>query len=200
MISKPVPGLYPGLLSPIGSEAPDGALPGFQARFQKLLADATATYGERDSSWNLLGLEVTPPDTVPAVAVSPAAGRNCVLRISKDVNEAEWLLDWQLSHEVVHLLGPTLQHFVTILEEGVASYNQHRIAWSWHGRHYVGFGIHQQAFDLVRPLVEAYPQGVRNLRAANGLALSPVTSELIREHFPSVTAQNAAILAGGFYV
>lgn len=199
MISSFHRGLYPGALLPVAPGASDGPLPGFQARFQKVLEDATSTYGPRDISWNLLGLEVLPADASPAVATSPAAGKNCVLRISEDVNEAKWLMDWQLSHEVIHLLSPPLIDVATIFEEGVASYNQHRIAWQWHGRHHVGFKRHQQAFDLVRPLIEAHPEGVRNLRAVNGLRLSPVTSGLIQDHFPNVTADNAAILAGRFY-
>lgn len=88
-------------------------------------------------------------------------------------------MDWQLSHEAVHLLSPPFQPVATILEEGIASYNQHRIALERHGRYHVGFKIHQQAFDLVRPLCEAHPDGVRNLRAENGPQLSPVTGELI---------------------
>lgn len=200
MISRFIPGLYPGPVLPIGPDASDSELPGFQEHFQRLMQDAVDYYGPRDVSWNLLGLEITPVGTSPAVATSRAAETNCVLRISKDVNEAEWLMDWQLSHEVVHLLSPPLINVATIFEEGVASYNQHRIASLWHGRYHVGFRIHQQAFDLVRPLIEAHPDGIRNLRAMNALRLSPVTSELICDHFPNVTAENAAVLAGNFYI
>lgn len=200
MISNFIPGLYPRALSPIDPGAADGPLPGFQSRFQKVLEDAEALYGPRDTSWNVLGLEVLQVDAAPAVATSPVAGKNCVLRISEDVNEAEWLMDWQLSHEIVHLLSPPSKEDATIFEEGVASYNQHRIAWQWHGRYHVGFKTHQQAFDLVRPLIEAHPEGVRDLRAANGRRLSPVTSGLIQNHFPCVTAEDAAVLASRFYV
>lgn len=199
MISNFVPGVYPGPLLPVAPDASDGPIPGFQASFQRLLSDAISVYGPQDVDWNLLGLEVTPVDASPAVATHPTVEKCCVLRISEDVNEAAWLMDWQVSHEVVHLLSPPLQQVATIFEEGVASYNQHRIARQWHGRYHVGFRIHQQAFDLVRPLVEAHPHGVRELRMANSLRLSPVTSELIQEHFPTVSGENAAILASPFY-
>jgi hypothetical protein len=164
------------------------------------MADAAAIYGPRDCTWNLLGLEILPLDASPAVAVSPAGDKNCVLRVSADINEAEWLMDWQLSHEVVHLLSPPIRPVATIFEEGVASYNQHRIAMEWHRRYHVGFKIHQQAFDLVMPLIKAHPDGVRNLRAESELRLSPVTSELICNYFPTVTMENAVILAGPFYI
>lgn len=200
MNSNYVAGLYPNPLLPVAPNAPDHGLRGFQARFQTVMADAISEYGPRDTSWNLLGLEVLPEDTNPAVRTSSRAGSNCVLCISRDVNEAEWLMDWQLAHEVVHLLSPPLLPDATVFEEGVASYNQHRVAAQWHGRYHVGFRIHQQAFDLVRPLIESHPDGVRNLRAANGLRLSPVTPELIKNHFPSATASNADVLAGRFYM
>lgn len=199
MISRLIPGIYPGRLFPVGPNMSDFGLPGFQARFQAVMADAAVFWGPRDESWNLLGLEILPADVNPAVAVSPLGDKNCVLRISEDANEAGWLMDWQLSHEAVHLLSPPRIDVATIFEEGVASYNQHRIARDWHGRYHVGFKLHQKAFDLVKPLVEQNPNGVRNLRFANNLRLSPVTRDLLHQYFSNISNEQAEILAGKFY-
>ena len=200
MLSNHRPGLYHAPLLPVGPDFPDGDLPGFQVRFQALLADAENRYGPRDSSWNLLGLEVVPLGHPPAVATSPGAGKNCVLRIALDSAESPDLLDWQLSHEVVHLLGPRSKEEITVFEEGVASYNQHRIRLAVHGRD-ASFNQPQyaDAFNLVRPWLDAYPDRVRQLRATTGGGLSPLTHEALRATFPGMTSEISQALAAKFY-
>lgn len=200
MISNYIPGIYPSELLPVGPGLPDGPIPGFQERFQALLADAQREYGARDASWNLLGLEVAAAGEMPAVRTSPIGGRNCVLRLSMDAAESADLLDWQLSHEVVHLLGPRPPAETTVFEEGVASYNQHRTRSAILGIN-AAFPDprYQNAFDLVRPWLNASPPGVSRLRAATGGYLSSFSPDILRWAFPDMPNETALALAARFY-
>lgn len=107
---------------------------------------------------------------------------------------------WQIAHEVVHLLSPpTPMEVTTIFEEGLASYNQFYTSQAGYtGEGLFGDQRYQEAFDLVRLLVEAHPNGVRSLRAET-VKLSPLMPEWLVAHFPSVSPEAAARLCQRFY-
>jgi len=121
--------------------------------------------------------------------------------LTQDAIGDEVIQTWQLAHEVVHLLSPSEREETTVFEEGLASYNQ--FLHSSGG--YTGENLfsrapldYQYAFETVRPLIEAHPNGVLRMRA-ECIALSPLNPGLICRHFPSAKDRVAHQLCQRFY-
>jgi hypothetical protein len=165
----------------------------------ELMEDAERRFGPRDASWFFGGINYwSGPNPCTA---TPRDGRKvAVICLDHDAINNPTLQRWQLAHEVIHLLSPPVpMEDTTILEEGLASYNQlHTSQAGYTGEGLFGDQRYQEAFDLVRPLVEAHPNGVRELRAER-VKLSPLIPEWVVTHFPSVSSAAAQRLCQRFY-
>lgn len=90
------------------------------AKLGDILKDAERRFGRRDTSYTLLGVEVSPNST-PFLVISEEH-KQVIMQISSgcimDFNRAIF----QISHGVIHLLSPTEPSLRTVLEEGLAAY------------------------------------------------------------------------------
>lgn len=184
-----------GLFAPLTAPAPLSLL------FFSLLSDAEARYGPRDRSWTFGGINYR-ADGGPATMPSTDGNKSVVICLTQDALSDQVLQRWQLAHEVVHLLcPPNVREEATVFEEGLASYNQFiHSSGGYTGQNLFPRSPHdyQTAFDLVRPLVELHPSGVRDMRAECN-SLSPLGPALISKHFPSVAEDLALELSRCFY-
>lgn len=168
--------------------------------FFLLLADAEARYGPRDRSWTFGGLNYRTAGG-PGTLASTDGTKRVVICLTQDALGDEVLQRWQLAHEVVHLLSPSGPQTTSVLEEGLASYNQ--FVHSSGG--YTGDNLfprspldYQRAFEATKPLVERHPSGIRNLRA-ECVQMSQVTPAQLIKHFPGTDANTAQWLCSCFY-
>ncbi len=182
-----------GLFTAGGGPAPVSQL------FFDLLADAEDRYGPRDMSWTLGGINYR-PGIIPTTTAAQDGRKIVVICLTQDAINDPVIQRWQLSHEIVHFLRPNVPfHDTTIFEEGLASYNQFFTSSAgYSGENLFADPRYQSAFDLVRPLVERHPDGVKSLRA-NSLRLSPLEPDWILKHFPSAFHEAAHRLCERFY-
>ena len=87
-----------------------------------ILDDAENLYGERDRSFNILGVELC--DQVQPMTWYPGSwdGRkDVIIQITKDCETNINKAIFQVSHEVVHCLCPKPGRHANVLEEGLAT-------------------------------------------------------------------------------
>lgn len=87
-----------------------------------ILNDAESLYGERDRSFNILGVELC--DQVQPMTWYPGSwdGRkDVIIQITKDCETNINKAIFQVSHEVVHCLCPKPGRHANVLEEGLAT-------------------------------------------------------------------------------
>ncbi len=84
-----------------------------------MLQDAEKLYGERDSSYTILGVEVS-DDTVSQIWF-PGNCKHIAVQITENcLNDLSQAV-FQVAHEVIHLLSPVKFGETTVLEEGLAT-------------------------------------------------------------------------------
>jgi hypothetical protein len=181
-----------GLFTEGGGPAPVSQL------FFDLLADAEGRYGARDMSWTLGGINYRPGIT-PTTTAAQDGRKIVVICLTQDAINDPVIQRWQISHEIIHFLRPTVPfHDTTIFEEGLASYNQFFTSSAGYTGENLFRDLYQSAFDLVRPLVERHPDGVKSLRAKSS-SLSPLEPALVLKHFPTASHEAANRLCERFY-
>jgi hypothetical protein len=82
-----------------------------------LLAEAEGRYGKRDHDWTPIGIEFggNRPGTW-----YPGNRKHISIRLSQTAGQDFGQAIFQLSHEVIHLLGPLEERLAPAIEEGLA--------------------------------------------------------------------------------
>lgn len=88
------------------------------SRFGAMLHEIEKLYDERDKSWTFVGLEFEQHG--PKIWFPGNCG-NIVIQLNTNAIDNEILAHYQLAHEVVHLLAPTGERNVPVIEEGLAT-------------------------------------------------------------------------------
>ena len=162
----------------------------------RLLYEAEQAYGDRDSSWTLLGIEFAGEH--PQVWF-PGGGsrRHISIMLSEAASLDINLAIFELAHEVIHVLSPSGDRNVPCIEEGLATLNSHDVG----GRCQIGFQTPPSAYleaekDVVS-LLAIDPNAVKKLRSRN-LSFEGFTPDLIQEVVPGVSSDLAVALCTPF--
>ena len=152
------------------------------------LHDLESRFGKRDQSFTILGIEFLDPASYPNPQTffhltNPDELKHVAVQLNSYNNPK--ILLWQLAHECVHLLDPRKGEW-NVLEEGLASWYQDLMVQG------IGRGDtkedrrYEEAKTLVVPLMDQYPDVVRNIRA-QGVRICDISVEQLRSHCPGIT-------------
>lgn len=87
-----------------------------------ILKDAENLYGERDRSFNILGVEMCDQEQPQTWYPGSWDGqKNVIIQITKDCETNLKKAIFQVSHEVIHCLCPKPGRHANVLEEGLAT-------------------------------------------------------------------------------
>lgn len=87
-----------------------------------ILKDAENLYGERDRSFNILGVELCDQEQPQTWYPGSWDGqKNVIIQITKDCETNLKKAIFQVSHEVIHCLCPKPGRHANVLEEGLAT-------------------------------------------------------------------------------
>ncbi len=158
------------------------------------LTDIERRFGPRDHSFTLVGIDIDKtPDHAPRLwfpdsGITPGdpeeRSKQVIIRLGPGALANPVRARWQLAHECFHLLDPWNPKVdgrpTNWLEEGLAAwYQNHRVPEAeWHERSYA------VAEDLMRPLMEEFPDAVKRIRQERGLRISEITHGVLRTYCP----------------
>jgi len=147
--------------------AGDGYTWSMASRTGDMLEMAENLFGPRDMSWTILGSEIRKDDTDPQNWFPGYPRRkDIVFQIAPSATNGAHFACYQLAHEIVHALAPTVGGKTLVLEEGVAT---------WFAKHYVkkalgvdmyaGSESYQKAECAVGKLLRRDSAAIRKLRS-----------------------------------
>lgn len=140
------------------------------------LEKAQSIYGSRDKAWTILGAEVGPQER-PRIRVLPGKYVFIQLRPVELICPTHSIMN--LSHEVVHLLGPSAEGPVLNIEEGAAVVFSHQcVVEALKVNINMEDSPYGRAAEDVRTFLGLYPDGIARVRA-----LEPTFARLRPEHF-----------------
>lgn len=187
--------IHPALL--LTNPAASKIRPTLAARMGEMLFHAQTMYGQRDLSYTFLGIEFTTEP--PHVTYLSDTLKGVIIQLNYkamfDLNEAYA----QLAHEVIHLISPTPDKPVTILEEGLAEmfaylYMRDTMGVELPLRRSLNY---REACDLAALLIIEDLGGIKRMRKEEPV-ISKISKELIMKHYPFIPPQIAARLARTF--
>ena len=158
------------------------------------LSELEELFGPRDTSFTLLGIEIYRiPNSGPHLwfrGRQDAPAKQIVIRLASNAVANPTLARWQLAHECVHLLDPTIiakEGPTILLEEGLAE---------WFQNTYVpeaAFREGECAQDLIEPIIGQLPEVIKRIRSS-GVRLIDIKPSLLREYFPDMSEEMARTL------
>lgn len=136
-------------------------------RIGAMLYEAEQLFGERDKSWTILGCQycrdlISPENWYPGYPKR----KDIVFNLSARANVDRDIALFQLSHEVVHALGPQVGRPANVLEEGVATWfsvyylkkEKRKDVTTWLSKRY------RYAYHAVSKLLDKDPDAIKKLR------------------------------------
>jgi hypothetical protein len=169
------------------------------SRLGDMLHLAQEHFGQRDLSYTMLGVEFTAAAN-PQIWYPGGAERKCVIiqvTLSGLTNPLQ--VYYQMAHECIHLLSPTIGQGASLLEEGLAThfaafYMRERIgAASWHSK----MQSYVDAQEKVEELLRLDRDAIKRLRAVQP-HISSISADLIRSHYPMLPNDLSEQLAARF--
>lgn len=167
-----------------------------------MLELAQSQFGPRDKSYTILGVEFI--DGRPKIWY-PCNCNNIIIQLGKPCLSEPDRACFQLAHETIHLLSPTIGQNSNVLEEGLAAYFQ---VW-YMDNHYPSQwprqkldwrkldAPYEKAKTLVERLLEIDRNAIKRLRE-QGRRLSDVTAEEISYLCPGLDHCDALALTTKF--
>jgi hypothetical protein len=153
------------------------------------LATAEQLYGPRDRDWTLLGIEFCGDG--PQIWY-PGNRKHVSIMLSESARTDVRLAIWEIAHEVIHILSPSGDRSALLIEEGLATFFAHYIS----DRHRLGKAggpVYASASQIVRWLLETYPDGILRMRAYQPMFLK-FTPDLVRSVIPAISLDFARAL------
>jgi len=166
------------------------------SRLSDMLYMAQELFGERDLSYTPLGIEFIAEH--PRIWY-PGDRRHIIIQLDHLAAQDASQACYQLAHECVHLLAPTVRDACINLEEGVACYfaalymkvRLGQPTWRPMEQSYL------RALDLITPRLDADIQCIRRLRARQP-SFSKMTRDDIAMEFSTLKADDLDFLASHF--
>lgn len=166
------------------------------SRLGQMLIEIEGLFGERDRSWTILGIEFT-SGAVPQHWF-PGNNKSIVIQLTTGVENSPVGACWELAHEAVHMLSPTGGIDASVLEEGMAVYYAKQYVRTNFGfDHPIEPVSYQEAYSLVRPIVEKYPGVIKEVRKEES-TISKINKALLLRHVPGMSEQVAQALSTQF--
>lgn len=164
-------------------------------RLGHMLRIAEKRYGERDPAYTILGVEFT--DGSPQIWY-PGNDAKVAIQLNSQCLSEPLRAYYQLAHECIHLLSPSGDRHVTVLEEGLATHFSSAYMWEQFGSVWTpGLQSYTDAESLVRSLLELDPNAVRTLREREP-HIGKIGADVVLERYPGVGAEAARRLASPF--
>lgn len=174
----------------------------------QLLSDIEHLFGPRDHSFTLVGIDIDAapgafprlwyPDSGIALDDPDRRSRHIIIRLTSNVLTDPARAKWQLAHECFHLLDPWNEQVdgrpSSWLEEGLAAwYQNNRVPEAeWHE------GLYALAEDLVTPFMNELPRAIKLIRREQGLRISAITPDVLREYCPGPSEETLLKLCQPF--
>jgi hypothetical protein len=132
------------------------------SRTGHILQSLEASFGPRDKSYTLLGVEFA--DGQPQIWYPGNCG-NIVIQLSTSAIDNMPRAVYQLAHECVHVLAPSGRSAAPVVEEGLATVFSEDYVLRHFGIHFgTELERYARAAHDVRELVSTYPDAIKALR------------------------------------
>ena len=164
------------------------------SRLGRMLQEAEYSFGPRDCSYTLLGIEFI--DEKQPCIWYPRDSRNIIIRLTFLAAECMSEACYQLAQETIHLLALTKN--VNYLEEGISIY----FALDYMKKEFPDYkpdpsGKYGKALELVKPLMEKDADCIRKLRKIQP-SFADMEPENIKEVFPELKPEKISCLLEKF--
>ena len=175
---------------------PNGYTWTLASRLGEMLQMAEDLFGQRDSSYTILGIEFIAG--IPQIWY-PGNCKHIVIQLDQSAATNMLQACYQMAHETVHLLSPTGGDNATNFEEGVACYfaayylKNKLNAFNWEPT----LQSYKRALALITPRLDEDIYCVRRLRELQP-SFSKISREQISTEFPNLTLDDADFLIKKF--
>lgn len=158
------------------------------SRFGKILEEAQDKYGGRDKDYTILGFEFVKSN--PQIWY-PGNCKNIVIQLGIECMDDLPKAMFQLAHECIHVLSPTLNRGASILEEGLASYfSKKYVVDNFQVELNTNIEKYNKARELVQKLIDFNPDCIKNIRSICPKIKDITTDDLLR-FVPQFARQDA---------
>lgn len=89
-----------------------------------MLNEAEKYYGQRNLNYTLLGFEFSSRDIDYSPCIRYHNTTQIIINLTKSCAQDRYQSIFQMSHEIIHVLGPSGNDSSTVLEEGLATHFQ----------------------------------------------------------------------------
>ena len=167
--------------------------------FGDMLLEAEKLFGERDTSWTILGIHLSSVGPFIRFQGPGKFPYNKQIIIELSLVGNIYQACWQLAHETIHCLAPEERCNAIYLEEGIATYYQNLYMFERIGldtQHW-NEGKYLKARDLVKPLMEhdrCFLKGIR----PKGTLFRDINPQDIRNILPSLSEKHISDLYAKF--
>lgn len=163
-----------------------------------ILKDAESLYGERDRSFNILGVELCDQEQPQTWYPGGWSGqKDVIIQITKDCETNLKKAIFQVSHEVIHCLCPKPGRHANVLEEGVATlistYESNKFGTGYHP----GSLLYISAMEKVEELLSYDKTIIKKARMMEP-DISLITKEMLLGFHPSIKDDLLEILLKPF--
>lgn len=163
-----------------------------------ILKDAEGLYGERDRSFNILGVELCDQEQPQTWYPGGWNGqKDVIIQITKDCENNLKKAIFQVSHEVIHCLCPKPGHHANVLEEGLATlfstYESNKFGTGYHP----GSLLYISAMEIVEELL-SYDETIIKKARMMEPDISLITKEMLLAFHPSIKDDLLEILLKPF--
>lgn len=165
------------------------------SRLGDILSEIETRYGERDKSFTILGVELT--DTNNPRVWFPGNCKNVIIQIKEYCLSDEWQAIFQVAHEAIHCLNPTIYGTANYLEEGLATYFSIDYCKQNGHLYYVDDEKYTIASKMVEKLLEYDVNSIKEIRK-HTQSLSCVDCECIMNIYPNFNRELALKLTTNF--
>lgn len=165
------------------------------SHLSEMLIDIEKKYGDRDSEYTILGIELTDRGGPSYWLLNDC--KHVIIQITENcLTNMDGAL-FQLAHEAIHLLNPLECGTVNYLEEGLATY----YSLSYPNSSYVcDDAKYQLASDLVRELLAYDDNIIKKLRGSELKSLSSIRKEDILKIHPTINDELITKLTTNFQI
>ncbi len=163
-----------------------------------ILKDAEGLYGERDRSFNILGVELCDQEQPQTWYPCGWNGqKDVIIQITKDCENNLKKAIFQVSHEVIHCLCPKPGRHANVLEEGLATlfstYESNKFGTGYHP----GSLLYISAMEIVEELL-SYDETIIKKARMMEPDISLITKEMLLAFHPSIKDDLLEILLKPF--
>ena len=163
-----------------------------------ILKDAESLYGERDRSFNILGVELCDQEQPQTWYPGGWDGqKDVIIQITKDCETNLKKAIFQVSHEVIHCLCPKPGRHANVLEEGLATlfskYESNKFGTGYHPVSLLYISAMEKAEELL-----SYDETIIKRARMMEPDISLITKEMLLGFHPSIKVDLLEILLKPF--